>query len=147
VLVLAAVAANAFLSAFGGTWLCASHAPGPAANAPVRWTIAAVPQSPWAVVRWGEPGRGGTAYVGYLAPLDAWTFEEFHDDGSFTTSSSSGPQDGVWTWLATSTTPRRIEHGTLSWRRERGGFRQGFGRSLGTTFLEVRHTDCRPAGP
>jgi hypothetical protein len=146
-LLLAAVAVNAFLSTFGGTWLCAAHAPGVAASSPVRWTIAAAPPSRWAVVRWGEPGAGGTAYVGYLAPLQAWTFDDFHDDGSFTASSSNGPQNGVWTWSATSTTSLRIEHGAFLWRRERGGIRQGFGRSIGTTFLESHHADCRPTPP
>jgi hypothetical protein len=146
-LVVAALAVNLFLSTFGGTWLCTTHGGGAANAAPARWTIAAVPHSAWAVVRWGEPGAGGTAYVGYLAPLGAWMYDDFHSDGSFTASTSNGPQNGVWTWSATYTTPRRIEHGTFQWRRDERGIRQGFGRALGTTFLEASYAVCTPAGP
>jgi hypothetical protein len=73
-------------------------------------------------------------------------YDDFHSDGSFTASSSNGPQNGVWTWSSTYTTPRRVEHGAFQWRRVRDGIRQGFGRSLGTTFLESSYALCKPAG-
>ena len=143
-LVLAAVAANAFLSAFGGTWACAPHMPGVATGPVSTWTIAAVPRSSWVVVRRRSRGENGTAFVGYLAPDQQWIYEDFHSDGSFASNTSSGPQNGTWTWEGTFTTPQRIQHGAIQWRRDRAGFRQGFGRMLGPSFRETAYSTCRP---
>jgi len=144
VLVLAAVAANAFLSAFGGVWACTPHLPGVAATAVSTWTIAAAPRSSWSVVRWQSRGANGTAFVGYLAPDRQWIYEGFHSDGSFSSNTSSGPQNGTWTWEGTSTTPQRVQHGTIQWRRDGDGFRQAFGRMLGASFREFASSTCRP---
>jgi len=145
VLIATAVAVNAFLSAFGGAWACTPHVPG-VASAPVSsWTIAAVPRSSWAVVRWSTRAGNGTAFVGYLAPNAQWIYDDFHGDGSFAASTSSGPQNGIWTWDGTLTTPQREMHRAVEWRRDRAGFRQGFGRLLGTSFRETEYATCRPA--
>ncbi len=141
-LVLAAVAVNAFLSAFGGTWACTPHLPG-AVSAPVStWTIAAEPKSSWVVVRWSTRGEHGTAFVGYIVPESQWIYEDFHSDGSFSSNTTPGPQNGVWTWSGTFTSPQREQHGAIQWRRTNGGFRQGFGRLLGTSFRESAYSEC-----
>jgi hypothetical protein len=143
----AAVAVNAFLSAFGGTWACASHLPG-VANAPEsRWTIAAAPRSSWVVVHWVARAASGTAFVGYLAPNGQWIYDDFRSDGSFSANTSSGPQNGTWTWDGTFTTPQRETHGAIQWRRDGAGFRQGFGRLLGTSFRETASATCRKTKP
>jgi len=145
VLVLAAVAVNAFLSAFGGTWTCTLHTPA-GVPAPVStWTIAAAPRSTWAVVRWTSRTENGTAFVGYLAPDQQWIFDDFQSNGTLSVSTSSGPQNGTWTWEGTFTTPQRVLHGASQWRREPGGFRQGFGRLIGPSFRETNDATCRPA--
>jgi hypothetical protein len=148
VILAAAVAVNAFLSAFGGTWACMPHVPG-VVSAPVStWTIAAAPRSSWVVVHWStRAGNGGTAFVGYLAPNGQWIYDDFHGDGSFSANTSSGPQNGTWTWDGTFTTPQRETHGAVQWRRDRAGFRQGFGRMLGTSFRETAYSTCRPVKP
>ena len=139
------VAANAFLSAFGGTWQCTPHLPG-VTVAPVSiWRIAPEPNSSWAVVRWSSRGEHGTAFVGYIVPDQQWLYEDFHSDGSFASNTTSGPQNGTWTWSGTFTTPQRIQHGAIQWRRDKNGFRQGFGRMLGTSFRESAYSTCRPA--
>jgi hypothetical protein len=143
VLVLAAVAVNAFLSAFGGAWTCTPHLPGVVAPPVSNWTIAQAPQSSWVVVRWSSRGEHGTAYVGYLAPESQWIYEDFHSDGSFVSNTSSGPQSGAWTWSGTFTSPQREQHGALQWRRTKTGFRQGFGRLLGTSFRESSSSECK----
>jgi hypothetical protein len=147
VLLLAAVAVNAFLSAFGGTWQCSERLPGVASVPVSTWTIAAAPDSAWVVVHRIGRGAGGTAFVGYLPAEQRWMYEDFHSDGSFTTSTSSGPQNGTWTWEGEYATPQRVVHGAMQWRRDRSGFRQGFGRLLGPSFRESAFAACRPAGP
>lgn len=147
ILLAAAVAVNAFLSAFAGTWTCTPHLPGGVRAPGSTWTIAAAPKSTWAVVQWSSRGANGTAYVGYLAPDAQWLYEDFHSDGSFATNTSSGPQDGVWTWNGTFTSPQRVQHGAIVWRRVRNGFRQGFGRLLGTSFRETSFATCERATP
>jgi hypothetical protein len=142
-LVLAAVAVNAFLSAFGGTWACTPHLPG-GVSAPVStWTIAAAPKSKWVVVSWATRSENGTAYVGYLAPESQWIYEDFHSDGSFSSNTSSGPQNGEWTWSGTFTSSQREQHGAIQWRKTKDGFRQGFGRLLGTSFRESAYSECK----
>jgi hypothetical protein len=146
VLVLAAVAANAFLSVFGGMWACTPHVPGVVAAPVSRWSIARAPHSAWVVVHWATRAEdGGTAYVGYLAADQDWIYDDFHTDGSFSANTSSGPQNGTWTWEGTFTTPQREQHGAVQWRREGKGFRQGFGRLIGTSFRETAYATCRPA--
>ncbi|MGA2394128.1 MAG: hypothetical protein ABSH03_12390 [Candidatus Lustribacter sp.] len=145
-LLLVAVVANAFLSAFAGSWTCTPHLPGVVAPPESHWSIAAAPQGSWAVVRWSSRGESGTAFVGYLAPEQQWIYEDFHSDGSFATNTSSGPQNGTWTWNGTFTSPQRAQHGAIQWRRDKQGFRQGFGRMLGTSFRETSSATCRPDG-
>jgi hypothetical protein len=144
-LVLAAVAANAFLSAFGGTWACTPQLPGVASAAVSRWTIAPAPHSAWVVVHWSTRSQtGGTAFVGYLQPDQQWIYDDFRSDGSFSANTSSGPQNGTWTWEGTFTTPERELHGAIQWRREGKNFRQGFGRLIGPSFRETSSATCRP---
>jgi hypothetical protein len=143
-LVAAALAANAFLSAFGGTWTCTPHMPG-VVTAPVStWTIAPEPRSSWVVVRWSSRGAHGTAFVGYLPPSAQWVYEDFHSDGSFASNTSPGPQNGTWTWNGTFTSQQRVQHGAIQWRRDGDGFRQGYGRMLGASFRESAYSTCRP---
>jgi len=143
-LVLAAVMANAFLSAFGGTWSCTPHL-GVVSGPVSTWHIAAAPHSSWVEVHWSSRGVNGTAFVGYLAPNQQWTYEDFRSDGSFASNTSSGPQNGTWTWSGTFTSAQRVQHGAIQWRREGANFRQGFGRLLGTSFRESSYETCRPA--
>jgi hypothetical protein len=143
----AAVAANAFLSAFGGTWACTPHTPGAVAAAASQWNIAQVPHSSWVVVHWEARDGNGTAFVGYLPSAQQWIYDDFHSDGSFAANTSSGPQNGTWTWEGTFTTPQRVLHGAIQWRRDKSGFRQGFGRLLGTSFRETAYATCKPATP
>lgn len=146
-LVLAAVAVNAFLSAFGGTWACTPHVPGVVTAPASRWSIARVPNSTWVAVHWAARSENGTAFVGYLAPDQQWIYDDFHSDGSFGANTSSGPQNGTWIWTGTFTTPQRELHGAIAWRRDRTGFRQGFGRLIGTSFRETAYATCRPHKP
>jgi hypothetical protein len=141
-LLLAAVVVNAFLSAFAGSWTCTPHLPGVVAAPQSHWTIAAAPQGSWAVVRWSSRGERGVAFVGYLAPAAQWIYEDFHGDGSFASHTSSGPQNDIWTWDGTFTSPQRVQHGAIQWRRDKHGFRQGFGRLLGTSFRETSYAMC-----
>jgi hypothetical protein len=143
-LILAAVAANAFLSAFGGTWACTPHTPGVVAAPVSHWSIAQVPGSAWVVVHWNARAENGTAFVGYLVPDQQWIYDDFHSDGSLSANTSSGPQNGTWTWEGTFTTPQRVLHGAIQWRRDKTGFRQGFGRLLGTSFRETAYATCTP---
>jgi hypothetical protein len=142
--VLAALTANAFLSAFGGTWICTPHLPGVVAPATSTWTIAAAPKSSWVVVQRSSRGENAIGYVGYLAANAQWIFEDFQSDGSFSSNTSGGPQDGTWTWSGTFTSSQRVQHGAIQWRRDRTGFRQGFGRMLGTSFRELAYSTCKP---
>jgi hypothetical protein len=136
-LAVALVVANAFLTSFAGTWTCAAS----------TWTIAAAPGSGWAIVRRRSPNASDTSYVGYLAVYQQWILEEFRSDGTFATGTSSGPQNGTWTWSSTITTPKRVQHGAMQWRRDGTVLRQRFGRLLGASFLESSHITCRPAPP
>jgi hypothetical protein len=145
VLLLAAVVANAFLSAFAGSWTCTPHLPGVVTPPQSHWTIAAAPRSTWATVRWSSRGESGTAFVGYLPAQQQWIYEDFHSDGSFASNTSSGPQTGTWTWNGTFTSPQRVQHGAIAWQRGKRGFRQGFGRMLGTSFRETSYATCLPA--
>lgn len=145
ILLAAVLALNAFLSAFAGTWTCTPQLPGGVRASTSTWTIAAAPKSSWAVVHWSSRGANGTAFVGYLAPDAQWIYEDFHGDGSFATNTSSGPQGGIWTWSGSFTSSQRVQHGAIQWRRTGNGFRQGFGRLLGTSFRETSFTTCRPA--
>jgi hypothetical protein len=145
-LVLAAVAANAFLSAFGGMWACTPQIPGVVTASATQWSIAAAPRSSWVVVHWETRAHdGGTAFVGYLPAEQQWIYDDFHTDGSFAANTSSGPQSGTWTWEGSFTTPDRVLHGAVQWRRTKTGFRQGFGRLLGTSFRETASATCLPA--
>jgi hypothetical protein len=145
-LVLAAVAANAFLSAFGGMWACTPHVAGVVTAPVTHWSIAAEPRSSWVVVHWATRAQdGGTAFVGYLAPDQQWIYDDFHTDGSFAANTSSGPQNGTWTWEGSFTAPDRVLHRAEQWRRTNTGFRQGFGRLLGTSFRETAYATCLPA--
>jgi hypothetical protein len=143
-LVLAAVAMNAFLSTFGGTWTCTPQLPAVASGPVSTWRIQADPNSSWTVVRWSSRGYHSTAFVGYLTPTAQWLYEEFRSDGSFSSNTSSGPQNGTWTWTGTFTSPEREQHGAIQWRRTKNGFRQGFGRMLGPSFREIASAECRP---
>lgn len=145
IVLAAALAANAFLSAFGGTFVCTEHVLGGRPAAVSHWSIAAQPNSSWDVVHWASGRDSGTALVGYLAPNSQWLYEDFHADGSFGTSTSAGPQNGVWTWAGAYTTSQRVLHGAIQWRREGSGFRQGFGRLLGSSFRESAYARCRRA--
>ena len=142
---LALAAANAFLAAFGGTWLCTQRAPGPLA-AHSTWTIAATTDGSWVSVRRDARGQTEIGFVGYLPAAQQWLYEEFQSDGGFASHTSSGPQNGVWTWTGTYTTPQRSLHGAFQWRRQGADFRQGFGRMLGPSFRELASATCRASG-
>jgi hypothetical protein len=144
-LIAAALAGNAFLSAFGGMWACTPHIPG-VVSAPVsRWTIAQAPRSSWVIVKWSARDANGTAFVGYLAHDQQWIYDDFHSDGSFSANTSRGPVDGIWTWSGSFTTPQHLQHGAIQWHREGNGFRQSFGRLLGASFRESAYASCRSA--
>lgn len=140
------LAANAFLATFAGSWACSLHAPGMRGAAISHWSIAPAPASSWAVVHWSGGRESGTAYVGYLAPEKLWTYEDFHDDGSFGTNTSPGPQNGSWTWSGSFTSRERVLHGSIVWSRPSADrLRMGFGRLIGTSFRESAYSTCRPA--
>lgn len=143
-LLAVALAANAFLSAFAGSWTCGLHSPGSHVP-PTHWRIAAVPGSSWTSVRWSANGHpGGIAYVGYLAPDKSWIYEDFHDDGSYGTAGSPGPLNGTWTWSGAFTSSQRTLHGAAVWRRTNPvTIRMGFGRLVGTSFRETSYNECR----
>jgi hypothetical protein len=142
-LLAAALATNAFLSAFGGMWACAPHIPG-VVSAPVStWTIAQAPKSSWVIVHWSAREANGTAFVGYLGHDQTWIYDDFHSDGSFSANTSPGPVNGTWTWSGSFTSQQRLQHGAIQWRRDGAEFRQHFGRLLGTSFLESASATCR----
>jgi hypothetical protein len=136
------LAANLFLSTFAGTWLCTPHEPG---AAPARVTIGPVADSPWVEVRWRADGRGGgRGFVGFVKSANSWIYEDFRDDGSFVTSTSPGPQSGVWTFSGLSMAPDREVHGTSVWRIvDPHTMRRAYGRSIGSEFLEQNYELCR----
>ncbi len=71
----------------------------------------------WTIVRWGPHGeQGGTAYVGYVPKLRAWIYDDFHGDGSYARSTSSGPHNDTWAWFGTYYTQRAQQsYGPISW--------------------------------
>jgi hypothetical protein len=142
-MLVAAVAINAFLAAFGGTWTCTATAPGGGHATLTRWTIAAVPHSSWARVSFERVDDGGTAFVGYLPLTKTWLYEDFHDDGSFATNASPGPADGVWTFRGSYTTAQHLAHYAVQWRRDGNALRRGFGRLIGASFRENASDRCR----
>jgi hypothetical protein len=138
-----AVAVGAFLAAFGGTWTCTAPATHGSARSLTHWTIAAAPRGPWTRIVVTPVGSGGVAYVGYLRHDRDWIYESFHDDGSFSTSVSPGPVDGVWTWRGTFTTPDGKRHDSVQWRREGATIARRFGRSMGSLFFTSTADACR----
>jgi hypothetical protein len=137
---LAAAVLNAFVAAFAGTWSCAPDTGN--ARPATRWTIAAVPRATWARVT--STGRsGGTAYVGYLPYQGVWTYEDFRDDGTFVSTTSPGPQHGVWIWNGAVTTADGITHVTVEWRRAGTTIRRAVGRSIGPSFRASARDVCR----
>jgi hypothetical protein len=139
----AVLATNVFLSSFGGAWSCMQYVPGSPVAGPTHWTIAAAPKSAWSIVQWGSLAHDhGTAFVAYLPPDRSWLYADFHNDGSVATSTSTGPQNGVWTWSGEFVTQAHIYHGAITWQRRGKTLRQGFGRLLGTSFRESAHAEC-----
>lgn len=143
-LLVAAIVANVFLRMFAGTFACTPHVPG-VVGAPVStWTIAAVPKSTWSTVHWATHSANGTAFVGYLPLEKQWIYEDFHSDGSLAENSAPAPANGVWTWSGALITPEHTVHGATQWQRSGAGFRQSYGRMIGTSFRETAYADCRP---
>ncbi len=141
---LAAVALNAFLAAFGGAWTCAPPGGGISTlHGGTPWTIAAAPHSTWTRVGTASAHGGSVAYVGYLPLEKTWLYNVFHDDGSFATNVSPGPVDGVWTWTGSYTMPQRVVHEAVQWRRDGATIRRGFGRLIGASFRESAGDVCR----
>jgi hypothetical protein len=89
--------------------------------------------------------ESGTAFVGYLPLEKQWIYEDFHSDGSFSANGAVPPANGVWTWSGTYTTAERTVHGASQWQRDGAGFRQSYGRMVGTSFRETAYALCRPA--
>lgn len=143
-LIAAAIAANVFLSTFGGTWSCAAHVPGVAGAPPSAWTIAAVPNSQWVRVNWSTRSERGTSMVGYVTLEKQWLYEDFHSDGSFSAYAAPAPSNGVWTWQGTYTNAQRTVHGASQWLRTGSGFKQSFGRMIGASFRETAYAQCSP---
>ena len=139
------LAANAFLSAFAGTWSCTPHVPGVIAAPATTWTIGAVPKSSWARVTWSARGANGTAFVGYLPLQKQWIYDDYHSDGSTANYTAPAPVNNLWVWSGSYTTSARIVHGAAAWQRDKNGFRQGFGRLVGPSFRESAYAICRPA--
>lgn len=138
------LAANLFLTTFAGTWSCTPH---DSQAAPARITIAPVTGSPWVQIRWRADDRGGgLGYIGFVKSANAWIYEDFRTDGSFVTSTSPGPQTGSWTFSGLSMAPDREEHGASVWRLvSPRTLRRGYGRLIGSTFLEQNYEICRRA--
>jgi hypothetical protein len=102
-------ALSLFAQAFGGSWTCTGG---------YHWNIAPAPGNAWTVVQWGpRSADGGTAYVGYVAKLHKWIYEDFHGDGSYAINSSQGPSGGAWTWSGTYDTAQSVSHGSVVWKR------------------------------
>jgi len=115
---------NLFAQTFAGAWTC--HDTVPAANGhPARtfsteWSITSAPGDHWSIVRWGPAdASGGIAYVGYVPSQNDWAYQDFHYDGSFGVTTSSGPdKDGVWTWAGGAYyTESGVLHGVITWKR------------------------------
>ncbi len=138
-----ALALGAFLTAFGGTWVCAPSGPGATYARETRWQIAAIPHSTWTRVTYAPGGNGGTAFVGYLPFQRSWIYQDFHDDGSFADNRSPGPDHGVWTWTGAYVTDRRMLHYAVQWRRVGNRIERSFGVLLGTSFRSSGGDVCR----
>ncbi len=116
-------AVSVFLQTFGGSWTCMRDVPAsgaaPARTVKTAWTIAADPGvENWAVVHWGGSGaEGGTAYVGYVAPLKQWIYDDFHGDGTYARSTTPAPNGNTWDWYGTYYAPdSQISYGPISWK-------------------------------
>lgn len=115
---------NLFAQTFAGTWTCHVNVPAtsdhPARSFTTDWSIQSAPGDKWAVVRWGpqDSGNGGIAYVGYVPSENDWAYQDFHYDGTYGVTTSSGPdKDGVWTWAGGGYyTPTGILHGEIKWK-------------------------------
>jgi hypothetical protein len=143
VIVLAAVALDAFLNAFGGTWTCSSEvAPGVRPSV-THWTIAAVPHSTWTRVTFSPARDGGVAYVGYIGYEKAWTYQAFDDDGRYLAQTSPGPEDGIWTFAGAYRTAEHMIHVAVQWRRDADTIRRTYGRLIGTSFRPIASDVCR----
>lgn len=139
---VAVLAVNAFLAAFAGTWACVVHTPSAHAAAS-HWSVAAQPDSTWAIVRWSSGNEKGTVFVGFLTAQNSWIYEDFHSSGGFGSYTSPGPQAGVWTWSGAYSGPTRVIHGALQWRRTKDGIRRGYGLMIGDSFRESASDSCR----
>ncbi len=117
-------AVNLFAQTFAGAWSCHMTIPAtadrPAHSSTTEWNVEAAPGDKWAVVRWGpqDNGNGGVAYVGYVPSQNDWAYQDFHYDGSFGVSTSSGPdKDNVWTWAGGAYySDSGIMHGVATWK-------------------------------
>lgn len=117
-------AVSLFAQMFGGTWTCHVAVPAragqPARSFTSAWSIQPAPGDNWTIVRWGPQGNsdGGVAYVGHVPSENDWAYRDFHYDGTYATTTSSGPdKNGVWTWAGGSYfTSRGILHGTITWK-------------------------------
>lgn len=109
-MILAVLAANAFLQMFGGNWTCSGNVP---------WNITAAPGGTWTRVEWGDQRSktGGIAYVGYVPQEKQWVYQDFHYDGSFALTTSKGPDGATWTWAGGGYyTKDAVLHGKIVWR-------------------------------
>jgi hypothetical protein len=140
---LAAVALNAFVAAFGGTWTCTLETPHGVRAPATTWTIAAAPHGPWTRITYA-PGRGGgVAYIGYLPYEKVWVYQDFHDDGSYAANTSPGPERGDWTFEGAFVTAERMQHYAVRWRRDGATIRRSFGRLIGPSFRPLTTDVCR----
>lgn len=115
---------NLFAQTFAGSWTC--HQAIPAANGHAahtissEWKIAPAPGEKWTVVKWGpqDGTSGGVAYVGFVPGENDWAYQDFHYDGTYGVTTSSGPdKDGLWTWAGGGYyTPDGIMHGQVTWK-------------------------------
>jgi len=114
------IAANLFLQTFGGSWQCGT----------TPWHIGHAPQSAWTLISWGSGSTGGTAYVGWVGQVYAgvnpatsqkgtWFYDDFHADGAYGMSVSSGPKGGAWTWIGAfyPAGAKPEQHGEIVWRK------------------------------
>jgi hypothetical protein len=134
----------AFLTAFGGSWVCAPTGPGAAYAHATRWQIGAIAGNPWTRVAYAAHGAGGHAIVGYLPFERTWIYQDYHDDGSFADNRSPGPDaGGVWTWTGVYVNDRRMVHYAVQWRRADDRIERKYGVLLGTSFRAASGDVCR----